>query len=196
MKISRFSAWKVLFSLLILCLHPAASSARSFVLFLSQDDINDITNSPDDIDPAHLDSAEWDEFGESETKPDEELDPGSWRPIFESDSELALASEAEELYYSGVDKMVSSVSSGDERPMEAAASEIEASAMAGYPHAQSALGFLYGMGQMRERSKVKAFLYHHFAAEGGNMQSKMALAYTYSRQDVSENLEICRIFSD
>ncbi|OWM82989.1 ERAD-associated E3 ubiquitin-protein ligase component HRD3A [Punica granatum] len=186
MKISRFSAWKVLFSLLILCLHPAASSARSFVLFLSQDDINDITNSPDDIDPAHLDSAEWDEFGESETKPDEELDPGSWRPIFESDSELALASEAEELYYSGVDKMVSSVSSGDERPMEAAASEIEASAMAGYPHAQSALGFLYGMGQMRERSKVKAFLYHHFAAEGGNMQSKMALAYTYSRQDMYE----------
>ncbi|WVZ01864.1 hypothetical protein V8G54_022670 [Vigna mungo] len=34
------------------------------------------------------------------------------------------------------------------------------------------------------RSKGKEFLYHHFAAEGGDMQSKMALAYKYTRQDM------------
>ncbi|KAJ1437785.1 Tetratricopeptide-like helical domain superfamily [Sesbania bispinosa] len=62
--------------------------------------------------------------------------------------------------------------------------EIEAAAESGYPAAQSVLGFLWGMGLLRERSKGKAFLYHHFAAEGGNMQSKMALAYTYTRQDM------------
>lgn len=74
--------------------------------------------------------------------------------------------------------------------MEEAVSEFEDGAAAGYAHAQSALGFLYGMGQMRDRSKGKAFLYHHFAAEGGNMQSKMALAYTYLRQDVSTELYV------
>lgn len=188
-KISSFSVRRILLPLLVLSLYPAASSGRSYVLFLSQDDINDITNSPDDIDPANLDSPEWDEFGDADTKTDEELDPGSWRPIFETDSDPALRSETDALYYSGVSKMVSSASSGDERTMEEAASEIEASAVAGNPHAQSALGFLYGMGQMRERSKAKALLYHHFAAEAGNMQSKMALAYTYSRQDVSDNFE-------
>ncbi|CAI8596324.1 unnamed protein product [Vicia faba] len=40
------------------------------------------------------------------------------------------------------------------------------------------------MGLLRERSKQKAFVYHHFASDGGNMQSKMALAYTYTRQDM------------
>ncbi|KAK4775503.1 hypothetical protein SAY87_023464 [Trapa incisa] len=185
-KTSSFNVWRILFPLFILTIYPAASYARPFVLFLSQDDINDIGNSPDDIDPAHLDSAEWDEFGDTETKTDEELDPGSWRPIFETDSDQVLRPEEDSLYYSGMSKMVSSANPGDERLMEVAASEIEASALAGNPHAQSVLGFLYGMGQMRGRSKAKAFLYHHFAAEAGNMQSKMALAYTYSRQDMYE----------
>lgn len=70
--------------------------------------------------------------------------------------------------------------------MEEAVAEIEELAMEkGNPHAQSVLGFLYGLGQIKERNKAKAFLYHYFAAEGGNSQSKLALAYTYYRQHVS-----------
>lgn len=74
---------------------------------------------------------------------------------------------------------------GDARLIEEGSGEIETAAESGYPAAQSVLGFLWGMGLLRERSKQKAFVYHHFASDGGNMQSKMALAYTYTRQDVS-----------
>ena len=81
---------------------------------------------------------------------------------------------------------------------EEAAAEIETEANTkGDPHARSVLGFLYGMGMMRERNKAKAFLNHYFAAEGGNAQSMMVLAYTYSRQDVSfffRNLESPFVF--
>ncbi|CAI8608942.1 unnamed protein product [Vicia faba] len=73
---------------------------------------------------------------------------------------------------------------GDARLIEEGSGEIETAAESGYPAAQSVLGFLWGMGLLRERSKQKAFVYHHFASDGGNMQSKMALAYTYTRQDM------------
>ncbi|KAK2664539.1 hypothetical protein Ddye_003113 [Dipteronia dyeriana] len=39
---------------------------------------------------------------------------------------------------------------------------------------------------MRERNEAKALMYHHFAAQGGSFQSKMALAYTYYRQGMYE----------
>lgn len=175
----------LLVSLLLLSLYPLSLTARPFFLILSQDDLKDVSAiSPEEL----LDSADWDEFGDSESRPEEELDPGSWRPIFESDEPAAVGSDPEELYYSGVSKMMAAASSGEGRLMEEAVSEFEASAAAGYAHAQSALGFLYGTGQMRDRNKGKAFLYHHFAADGGNMQSKMALAYTYMRQEVSIKL--------
>ncbi|KAL0758774.1 hypothetical protein Bca101_074924 [Brassica carinata] len=48
------------------------------------------------------------------------------------------------------------------------------------------MGFVYGTGMMREKSKSKFFLHHNFAAEGGNMQSKMTLAFTYLRQDMHD----------
>lgn len=172
----------LLVSLLLLSLYPLSLTARPFFLILSQEDLKDVSAASSE---ELLDSTDWDEFGDSESRPEEELDPGSWRPMFESDEPLTVGSEPEELYYSGVSKMMAAASSGEGRLMEEAVSEFEASAAAGYAHAQSALGFLYGMGQMRDRSKGKAFLYHHFAAEGGNMQSKMAVAYTYMRQDVS-----------
>ena len=172
--------------LVIFSLQPLSLRARPFVLVLSQEDFKD---APADDSSADPDSpADWDDFGDSDAhKSEHELDPDSWRPIFEPDS-ISTAhspSESETLYYSGVSKMMSAVSSADVRLMEEAAGEIEAAAESGYPGAQSVLGFLSGMGLLRERSKSKAFLYHHFAAEGGNMQSKMALAYTYTRQDVS-----------
>lgn len=53
-------------------------------------------------------------------------------------------------------------------------------------HALSLLGFCYGLGIGKERNSAKAFMYHYFAAEAGNMQSKLAIAYTYSRQELYE----------
>nr|VDC71018.1 unnamed protein product [Brassica rapa] len=69
--------------------------------------------------------------------------------------------------------------------MEEVVEEIEAASSSGDPHSQSLMGFVYGTGMMREKSKSKSFLRHNFAAEGENMQSKMTLAFTYLRQDVS-----------
>lgn len=153
-------------------------AARHFVLVLSQEDFKD--DPPADPDSA----AEWDEFGDGDAlKSDDDLDPGSWRPIFEPPSsagEPQTLSESDATYYSGVYKLMSA----EPAVIEDGASEIAASAETGHPPSQSVLGFLWGMGLLRERSKEKAFLYHHFAAEGGNMQSKMALAYTYTRQDM------------
>ncbi|KAG2276359.1 hypothetical protein Bca52824_058914 [Brassica carinata] len=43
--------------------------------------------------------------------------------------------------------------------------EIEAASSSGDPHSQSLMGFVYGTGMMREKSKSKSFLRHNFAAE-------------------------------
>ncbi|GAB4850582.1 ERAD-associated E3 ubiquitin-protein ligase component hrd3a [Ancistrocladus abbreviatus] len=185
------------FSLISFSLRPTSALARRFVLVLSQDDLRDAgPNSPSgDTDAsfsANGDTSEWDEFGDAESKSEEELDPGSWRPILETDSNsntntntnFGSRSQEETLYFSGLSKMVAAVSSGDPTLMEEASSEIEEAANGGDPHARSILGFFYQMGMGRERNKAKAFLYHNFAAEGGNLQSKMALAHTYARQDM------------
>ncbi|KAI3807837.1 hypothetical protein L1987_23772 [Smallanthus sonchifolius] len=68
--------------------------------------------------------------------------------------------------------------------------EIESIAAAGNPHAQSLLGFLYNLGISRERNGAKAFMYHHFAADSSNTHSKLARAYTYSRQELYEKAVI------
>lgn len=154
------------------------------MLVLSQEDLKEAAADSINLVDDPSDTG-FDDFIDSEAKPDYVLDPGSWSPIFEPATAPQVHLEHEGEYYSSVSKIVKAYSRGDERAMEKAASEIEAAASAGHPHAQSILGFLYGMGIGRERSKAKSFLYHHFAAEGGNMQSKMALAYTYSRQEVS-----------
>ncbi|XP_040996581.1 ERAD-associated E3 ubiquitin-protein ligase component HRD3A [Juglans microcarpa x Juglans regia] len=190
----RIATLKLLLSLLILSLYPLSLTARPYILILSEDDIKDTSISSDDSpDPTRLDNPEWDEFGESDSphKSEDELDPGSWRPIFEPGSSSAAGSsdpvpENDALYISGVSKMLLAASSGDARLTEEAVGEIEATADEGNAHARSVLGFLYGLGMMREKNKAKAFMYHHFASEGGNMQSKMALAYTYLRQDMHE----------
>lgn len=82
--------------------------------------------------------------------------------------------------------MADAVSQGDPMMMEAAVSEIEAEAATGNAEAQSVMGFIYNMGMLRQRNRAKAFMYHHFASQGGNTQSKMVLAYSYSRQDMYE----------
>lgn len=184
-----FATRKLIFALLIVSLYPLSLFARPYVLVLSQDDLLNTPTSPDDSPPADStqnDSPEWDEFGDSGSpQSEEELDPGSWRPIFEPDPfRPDPANNPDERYYSTVSKLIKSVSSGDTTLMDDAVSEIEESASRGLPHARSVLGFLYATGQMRKQNKAKAFTYHYFASEGGNMQSKMALAYTYFRQDV------------
>lgn len=163
-------------SLFILSLYCHYVQSRPFVLVLSNDDL---TGGSDDN--GSDESSDFDEFGESESKSEEELDPGSWRPIFEpNDSDIASPQ-----HYSGLHKIISAASEGNTRLMEEAVAELELSASSGDPHAQSVMGFLYGIGMMRETSRSKSILNHHFAAEGGNMQSKMALAFRYLRQNVS-----------
>lgn len=171
--------------------------ARPLILLLSK------TDAADPSDPAAADEepSDGDDFPDPGLVPDDLLDPGSWRSIVEpespSNSSSSLPSPshtdpdsisaAESLYLSGVHKMVSAVASSDPRSLEGAAAEIDAAAQAGHPHAQSTLAFFFGSGTAKETDLAKAFLYHHFAAEGGNMQSKMAVAYTYLRQEVIES---------
>ncbi|KAI9174260.1 hypothetical protein LWI28_014722 [Acer negundo] len=165
---------RLILSLLIITLYPLSLQGHPSILVLTQDDIKD---SPDD------DLADWEEFGDYETKPDENLDLASWTHIFEPGMD---PDEPYQGYYSTVSKMMAAASAGESRVMEEVISEIEAVSGGGDPNARSLLAFLYGMGMASERNEAKAFLYHHFAAEGGNIQSKMALAYSYLRKDMYE----------
>lgn len=176
---------------LLLYLLPISHSLRPFLLVITNDDFQDssaLPNTGESADAASDDSADWEEFGDPESISEDDHDPGSWRPIFEPSSVFPSNSSDDahySLYFSGVRDMIYAASSGDPSAMESAASQIEASASVGFPHAQSTIAFLYGTGLLRRQSRSKSFLYHSFAAEGGNMQSKMVLAYTYYRQDVS-----------
>ncbi|XP_057545725.1 ERAD-associated E3 ubiquitin-protein ligase component HRD3A-like [Amaranthus tricolor] len=167
----------------IFCLLPFHSLSRPFVLVLTQDDLKDTVNNPFD-DPNS--EPDWDDFGDTDSSSEEELDPGSWRPVLEKEELEHRFGDSSSLYYMGVSKMVSAASSGEVTLMAEASSEIEVAAKGGDPHARSVLGFLYDMGIGREINKAKAFMYHYFAANGGNLQSKMALAHFYARQDMYE----------
>ncbi|KAG9143870.1 hypothetical protein Leryth_011520, partial [Lithospermum erythrorhizon] len=126
----------------------------------------------------------FDDFNNPDSKPDFDLDPGSWTPLFEPSPSPTPLPDSH--YYSTVSKMMEAAREGDLREMEEVEVEIIEMANKGHPHAQSVLGFMYEFGVLKERSKGKAFLNHYFAAENGNLQSKMALAYTYYRQDMHE----------
>ena len=85
----RIATKDLILSLLILSLYPLSLTARPFVFILSQDDLKDATpssyDSPPDPTTPHY-SSEWDEFGsesDSPHKSEDELDPGSWRLIFD-----------------------------------------------------------------------------------------------------------------
>ncbi|CAN6852561.1 unnamed protein product, partial [Brassica oleracea] len=128
------------------------------------------------------DDSNTDNFGQTESKSDQDLDPGSWRSILELDD--LVVNPALTLYYSSLKKMVLAVSKGNISLMEEAVTQLNASASAGDPHAQSVMGFVYGMGMTLETNGDKSFLQHHFSAERGNMQSKMALAFRYIQLDM------------
>ncbi|KAI3762246.1 hypothetical protein L1987_52671 [Smallanthus sonchifolius] len=134
-------------------------TARPFVLVLSQDDLKDghVDDSPDD--PSSV--VDWDEFGEPDSRSDEELDPGSWRPVFEPDESNSAAEVV--------------INPQLEEAMADVASEIESIAAAGNTHEQSLLGFLYNLGISRERNGAKAFMYHHFAADSVILYAELAV---------------------
>ncbi|KAK8967366.1 hypothetical protein KSP40_PGU005612 [Platanthera guangdongensis] len=172
---------------LLLYVFPSAYAVRPFLLVITNDDFKDPSADGDSADAATDDSADWEDFGIPESTSEDDHDPGSWHPIFEPSLPLLSNSSDDphsSMYLSGVRDMINAASSGDPSAMEAAAAQIEASASVGHPHAQSTLAFLYGSGILRRINHPKSFLYHSFAAEGGNMQSKMVLAYTYYRQDM------------
>ena len=71
----------VLFSPLSLCV-----TCRPFVLVLSQDDLREVSNSGLESDSTDS-STEWDEFPDSNSKFEHDLDLGSnWRSLFENET--------------------------------------------------------------------------------------------------------------
>jgi TPR repeat protein len=81
--------------------------------------------------------------------------------------------------------MLECVSKGEPRGLDEAIRSFNSEAENGNAHAESTLAFLYASGYGVQQSDAKAFLFHYFASQKGNLQSKMALAYSYSRQQVS-----------
>nr|XP_043616685.1 ERAD-associated E3 ubiquitin-protein ligase component HRD3A-like [Erigeron canadensis] len=188
-------ATTLLMAFFILTTTVTVTSARPFVLVLSQDDLKDgpidDTSAITEEDPNSV--TDWDEFGESDNKSDDELDPGTWRPIFEPNNNINIEINNNENndndYYLVVRKLVEAVSGGGESSVRVDDVAVEIEKMAeksGDPNVLSLLGFLYNYGIGKEKNGGKAFMYHYFASQGGNMQSKMALAYTYSRQELYE----------
>ncbi|EPS72120.1 hypothetical protein M569_02635, partial [Genlisea aurea] len=179
-------------ALLLITLLPALAIARPFFFVLSEDDLSDSNQhfQPEDV------ASDFDEFIDADSQPDYVLDPGSWSPIFEPHTNFGNPNPAiaEIDYYTGVKKLVEGFARGEFRILEEAAAQIQDAADKGSPQAQSLMGFLYGMGIGREMSEAKAFLHHYFASQGGNMQSKLALAYSYYRREMHE--KAVRLYSE
>lgn len=198
--VMRFMVLLVVFVLL-----PVVSATKNFVILLEDDDsrepVDSVSNSGEELEgvseakkmgrmgfasDAEEPVVEWDEFGDSEDKTDDDLDPGSWKQMLENPESSRQGSE----YAIGVRKMFEGIISEGEPVMllKEAIRHLQADADHGNAHSQSTLAFLLATGVGVQQSDSKAFLYHHFAAKGGNFQSKMALAYTYSRQQVDVKL--------
>ena len=159
-----------------------------------------LLHSSEDKESSVLDHEEQEEedFSDFDDLNPEDLDPGSWKTIAEDygeieekrDSDMSSSSSSPSivsedfLYIEGVRKMLDAATYGDPDTLSAAVSQFRKAADEGHAHAQSTLAFLYGNGIGVEHSDSKAFLYHSFAAESGNFQSKLALAYGYFRQQV------------
>jgi SEL1 protein len=170
---------------------PLAAAVRPFVLVLSTDDfLKDPSGSGGhpSLPSADGDGDDWDDFADDSPAADPLLSPSSWVPLLDpattspSDDEPDSPSDA--LFVAGASAMISAASTGNEAAFSTASAQIEAAAAGGHPGAQSALAFLTGAGMTRPVSRSRAFLLHKFAADAGDLQSKMALAYSYFRQEV------------
>uniref|UniRef100_A0A7N0RBQ0 Sel1 repeat family protein n=1 Tax=Kalanchoe fedtschenkoi TaxID=63787 RepID=A0A7N0RBQ0_KALFE len=143
----------VIFPLLIISALSLSLLAHPILVVLSNEDLKDAVE-----DDAPASDGEWDDLGAFDMKPDYEFDPGSWTPFFDDDDDRQTSETPNSIYYSALSKMIASVSAGDPRAADEASSHIEAAALAGNPHAQSVLGFLYSTGLMRARDGAKALL--------------------------------------
>jgi SEL1 protein len=170
-----------------------ATAVRPFVLVLSVEDfLKDSSAHPSlpsaDSAGADDDAEEWDDFADDSPGADPLLSPSSWVPLLDPASSPPSGDEpdspADSLFVAGARAMLSAASDGDDAAFITAAAQIEAAATAGHPGAQSALAFLSGAGMTRPASRSRAFLLHKFAADAGDLQSKMAIAYSYFRQEV------------
>jgi SEL1 protein len=182
---------------IVVSLVRPAAAVRPFVLVLSVDDFLKDSSAHPSLPSADsagadadADADEWDDFADDSPAADPLLSPSSWVPLLDPTSSPPSGDEpdspADSLFVAGARAMLSAASEGDEVAFVTAAAQIEAAATAGHPGAQSALAFLSGAGMTRPASRSRAFLLHKFAADAGDLQSKMAIAYSYFRQEMYE----------
>ncbi|CAM6095755.1 unnamed protein product [Calypogeia fissa] len=184
--------------LLLFLVIAQLATAYNVILVVDDDESKDNNNEEEDEEVApssegglssgidSSDANEWDEFGDTDDLRDEDLDPGSWRQAQGQEQAEGGSNRDDVQYARGVRKMVDGIGDGDPDVLKEAVQELQAAADRGHPHAQSTLGYLHASGYGMDKDDAKAYLYHYFAAEGGNFQSKMALAYSYSRQQVND----------
>ncbi|KAJ3681662.1 hypothetical protein LUZ60_014235 [Juncus effusus] len=171
-----------LLTLLILTLSfTLATAVRPFVLVISNNDlIKDPSSSSSSL-PSDSDSdSDWDDFA---APPPSSYDP--WLSVLDPSSAEGGFNSSDN-FVSSLSDLISAFSDGDPAAASVAAGRISAAANGGEAAAQSVLGFLYGSGVLRKPDRAKHFLFHHFAAEDGDLHSKMALAYSYFRQEMHE----------
>ncbi|XP_037425517.1 ERAD-associated E3 ubiquitin-protein ligase component HRD3-like isoform X2 [Triticum dicoccoides] len=177
--------------LTVSALLPRAAAVRPFVLVLSGEDfLKDPSGAHPSLPSADGDSEDWDDFADDSPATDPLLSPSSWIPLLDPTTPSPSGDQqdppSDALFVAGVRAMISAASSGDEAAFSTASAQIDAAATGGHPGAQSALAFLSGAGMARPVSRSRAFLLHKFAADAGDLQSKMALAYAYFRQEMYE----------
>ncbi|TVU47676.1 hypothetical protein EJB05_07282, partial [Eragrostis curvula] len=179
----RLLAAAVAFAVVASLLRPAAADSAAHHSVPSTDSAKTgpVADAEDD----------WDDFADDFPAADPLLSPSSWIPLIDTDSSSAAAddgpnSTSDALYVAGARAMLSAASAGDHEAFSAAATRIEAAAEGGHPGALSMLAFLSGAGMMRPASRSPALLLHKLAAQAGDLQSKMALAYSYFRQEMYE----------
>ncbi|CAM0946639.1 unnamed protein product [Alopecurus aequalis] len=150
----------------------------------------DATGAHPSLPSAEGDADEWDDFADDSAATAPLLSPSSWVPLLEptsySSSDYMPDSPYDVLFVAGARAMISAASSGHDAAFSTACAQIEAAAAGGHPGAQSALAFLSGAGMTRPVSLARAFLLHRLAADAGDLQSKMALAYFYFRHEMYE----------
>jgi SEL1 protein len=153
--------------------------------------LKDASGAHPSLPSADGDADEWYEFADDDSPTtDPLLSPSSWVPFLDPTTSSASDdgkpdSPFDALFVAGARAMISAASSGDDGAFSTACAQIEAAAAGGHPGAQSALAFLSGAGMTRPVSRSRAFLLHKLAADAGDLQSMMALAYFYFRQEVS-----------
>ncbi|XP_037452094.1 ERAD-associated E3 ubiquitin-protein ligase component HRD3-like [Triticum dicoccoides] len=177
--------------LTVSALLPRAAAVRPFVLVLSGEDfLKDPSGAHPSLPSADGDSEDWDDFADDSPATDPLLSPSSWIPLLDPTTPSPSGDQpdppSDALFVAGVRAMISAASSGDEAAFSTASAQIDAAAAGGHPGAQSALAFLSGAGMARPVCRSRAFLLHKFAADAGDLQSKMALAYAYFRQEMYE----------